>query len=53
MQQLTDAAKMTQGYSRKRGLSLLLRTMHLVSFGILLGGTRSRSTQTVCYLRCT
>jgi len=23
---------------RKRGLSLLLRTMHLVSFGILLGG---------------
>ncbi len=38
MLQLTDAAKMTQGYSRKRGLSLLLRTMHLVSFGILLGG---------------
>jgi len=23
---------------RKRGLSLLLRTVHLVSFGILLGG---------------
>ncbi|HWR20650.1 MAG TPA: hypothetical protein VN444_02175 [Verrucomicrobiae bacterium] len=38
MQQLTDAAKITRDYSRKRGLSLLLRTMHLVSFGILLGG---------------
>lgn len=38
MQQLTDAAKITRGYSRKRGLSLLLRTIHLVGFGILLGG---------------
>lgn len=38
MLQLTDAAKTTRGYSRKRGLSLLLRTIHLVGFGILLGG---------------
>ena len=29
---------MTQGISPKRGLSLLLRTLHLVGFGILLGG---------------
>ena len=38
MLQLTDTAKITRGYTRKRGLSLLLRTIHLVGFGILLGG---------------
>jgi len=38
MLQLTDTVKITRGYSRKRGLSLLLRTTHLVGFGILLGG---------------